>query len=79
MTGYQIFFTYVADNLHIEKLTVMDAGDGNGLPAHMKNLTGAGVAMIEQLKNATGLDLPGLLNSAADNKSKGKRLPKELS
>lgn len=68
----------VADNLHIEKLTVMDTGDGNGLPAHMKNLTGAAVTMIEQLKNATGLDLPGLLNSAADKKEKGKRLPKEL-
>ncbi|MEJ2627726.1 MAG: SPFH domain-containing protein, partial [bacterium] len=46
----------VADNLHIEKLTVLDSGEGNGLPTHMKNLTGSVVTVIEQLKNATGLD-----------------------
>ncbi len=58
----------VADNLHIEKLTVLDSGEGNGLPTHMKNLTGSVVTVIEQLKNATGLDVPGLLNTAANHK-----------
>ncbi len=70
----------ISDNLHIEKLTVLDSGNGDGLPSHVKNLTGAAISVIEQLKNATGLDLPGLLNSAANHKSKKENvIPKELS
>lgn len=70
----------ISDNLHIEKLTVLDSGNGNGLPNHVKNITGAAISVIEQLKNATGLDLPSLLNSAANHKSKKETIvPKELS
>lgn len=69
----------VADNLHIEKLTILDSGNGNGLPTHVKNLTGSAITLIEQLKNATGLDLPGLLQSAgAKTKNNGAEIPKEL-
>lgn len=69
----------IADNLHIEKLTVLDSGNGNGLPTHVKNLTGTAVTILEQLKNATGLDLPGLLqNAGAKNKKNGAEIPKEL-
>jgi flotillin len=69
----------VADNLHIEKLTVLDSGNGNGLPTHVKNLTGSAITLIEQLKNATGLDLPGLLqNAGAKTKNNGAEIPKEL-
>ncbi len=68
----------VADNLHIEKLTVLDSGDGNGLPSYVKNLTGSTVAMIEQMKNATGLDLPDLLQQAATAKETKSVIPKEL-
>lgn len=69
----------VADNLHIEKLTVLDSGDGNGIPTHIKNLTGSAVTILEQLKNTTGLDLPGLLQGFAESKKKnGSELPKEL-
>lgn len=69
----------VADNLHIEKLTVLDSGNGNGLPTHVKNLTGSVVAILEQLKNATGLDLPGLLQNAGNkNKTNSSKIPKEL-
>ena len=69
----------VADNLHIEKLTVLDSGNGNGLPNHVKNLTGSAITLIEQLKNATGLDLPALLQNAAGGKPKnGSELPREL-
>jgi len=67
----------VADNLHIEKLTVLDSGNGNGLPNHVKNLTGMAISIIEQLKNATGLDIPGLLNEA-NKKNKEYLTPKEL-
>jgi len=69
----------VADNLHIEKLTVLDSGNGNGLPTHVKNLTGSAVMILEQLKNATGLDLPGLLqNAGVKSKKNGAEIPKEL-
>ncbi|MBN2029577.1 flotillin family protein [bacterium] len=70
----------ISDNLHIEKLTILDSGNGDGLPNHVKNITGAAISVIEQLKNATGLDLPGLLSSVANHKSKKETvIPKELS
>ena len=69
----------VADNLHIDKLTVLDSGNGNGLPAHVKNLTGTAVSILEGLKTATGIDLPAILNKT-DNQQKtnGAEIPKEL-
>ena len=69
----------ISDNLHIEKLTVLDSGDGQGIPSHIKNLTKSAVTIIEQLKTATGLDLPGMLNSAADKENGKTIIPKELS
>ncbi|MBN2090166.1 flotillin family protein [candidate division KSB1 bacterium] len=69
----------LADNLHIEKLTVLDSGAGNGIPTHIKNLTGSVVTMMEQLKNATGLDLPGLLNGVKNGDDITSLVPKELS
>lgn len=57
----------IADNLHIEKLTVLDSGQGEGLPTYFKGLTGSAVSVLEQLKNATGMDLPDLLQKAAEN------------
>jgi flotillin len=52
----------LSDNLHIEKLTVVDSGDG-GLPNHVRGLTGSIVTVLEQLKTATGLDLSGILRA----------------
>lgn len=68
----------VSDNLHIEKLTVLDSGNGNGIPSHVKNLTNSAITILEQIKNATGLDLPGLLQDAAKPKGNGSQIPKEL-
>jgi len=68
----------VADNLHIEKLTVLDSGNGEGLPTHVRNLTGTAVTILEQLKNATGIDLPELLRNAGSKPKNGSDLPKEL-
>jgi len=69
----------LADNLHIERLTLFDSGDGKALPTYMQNLTGSVITIIEQLKNATGLDLPGLLTSAAKNHTNESSLiPKEF-
>jgi flotillin len=66
----------VADNLRIEKLTILDGGDGEGLPTHIKNLTKSAVVMLEQMKNATGVDLAKLASktSGAPNSD----IPKEL-
>jgi flotillin len=66
----------VADNLRIEKLTIIDGGDGDGLPTHVKNLTKSAVVMLEQMKNATGIDLAKL----AGNTGGGAKadIPKEL-
>ncbi len=69
----------VADNLHIEKLTVLDSGNGNGLPTHVKNLTGTAVSILEGLKTATGIDVPAILNNReSKQKTNGAEIPKEL-
>jgi flotillin len=49
----------IADNLHVDKLTILDGGSdgGEGLPNYVKNLTKSAVVLMEQLKNATGMDL----------------------
>jgi flotillin len=68
----------ISDNLHIEKLTVLDSGNGQGIPSHVKNLTNSAITIIEQIKNATGLDLPGILQDATKSKVNGSEIPKEL-
>jgi flotillin len=66
----------IADNLRIEKLTILDGGDGNGLPAHVKSLTNSAVVLLEQMKNATGIDLAKLA-SKKETGGKGE-IPREL-
>ena len=53
----------VADNLSIDKVTVVDTGDGHGVPTYVKGVTGSVVAIMEQIKTATGLDIPDLLRT----------------
>jgi len=65
----------VAENLQIDKLTVLDGGAGNGLPNHVKNLTNSAVVILEQMKNATGIDFEEL---AKPSSHKGGELPKDL-
>jgi flotillin len=66
----------IADNLRIEKLTILDGGDGDGLPAHVKNLTKSAVVMLEQMKNATGVDLAKLAGEKGGEATTG--VPREL-
>jgi len=66
----------VADNLRVEKLTILDGGDGNGLPTHVKNLTKSAIIMLEQVKNATGVDLTRLAEKAGGTSKSD--IPKEL-
>jgi flotillin len=53
----------ISDNLSIEKLTIVDGGDGGGVPTFVKGVTGSVVAIMEQIKNATGLDIPEILQT----------------
>jgi flotillin len=65
----------LADNLRIDRLTILDGGDGEGLPNFVKNLTNSSVTMLEQIKNATGIDLADLAKRADGGDPK---LPKDL-
>ena len=67
----------LADNLRIDRLTILDSGNGEGLPNFVKNLTNSIVTMLEQIKNATGVDLTDLAKRT-DNGGDPK-LPKDLS
>jgi flotillin len=47
----------VADNLRVEKLTILDGGNGEGMPTYVKNIANSAVVLLEQLKNTTGIDI----------------------
>jgi len=53
----------VSENLSIDKVTIVDSGDGRGIPAYVRGVTGSIVAIFEQIKNATGLDIPEILQA----------------
>ena len=67
----------LADNLRIDRLTILDGGNGEGLPNFVRNLTNSSVSMLEQLRNATGIDLADLAKREGSGDDTG--LPKELS
>jgi flotillin len=66
----------MSDNLRIDKLTILDGGNGDGLPNYVRNLTRSGVEMLEQVKNATGIDLGKLAGRDRPNPAE---IPKDLS
>ena len=53
----------VAENLSIDKVTVIDGGNGRGIPSYVKGVTGSIVSIFEEIKNATGLDIPEILQT----------------
>ncbi|MFQ5572099.1 MAG: flotillin family protein [Rhodothermales bacterium] len=54
------------DNLNIDKLTVVDSGQGGaGVPAVFNQIAGATPALLESLKASTGIDIAGMLSRAA--------------
>lgn len=59
------------DNLQIEKITILDQGDGNGFPAYVKGITGGVTAFFEGIKGATGLDIPDILSTKPKGGSAG--------
>ena len=53
------------DNLKIDKLTVVDSGQGTGVPSVFSQIAGSTPALLESLKASTGIDIAGLLSRAA--------------
>jgi hypothetical protein len=60
----------------VDKLTILDGGNGEALPAYVKNLTNSAIVMMEQMKNATGVDVAQLAKRVEGDAGTG--LPKEL-
>ncbi len=57
------------DNLTIDKITVVDSGQGapgTGVPAVFSQIAGATPALLESLKASTGVDIAGMLQRAGD-------------
>lgn len=61
----------ISDNLKVEKLVVMGNG---GLPSHVGDVASSVVTFLEQIKNATGVDLTKIVD-----KQKSLPVQKELS
>lgn len=58
------------DNLRIDKLTVVDSGQGgSGVPALFSQIAGATPALLESLKASTGVDIAGMLSRASQPRS----------
>ncbi len=53
----------IADNLKVEKLVVMGNG---GIPSHVGDVTSSVVTFLEQIKNATGVDLTNIANTGKE-------------
>jgi len=53
------------DSLEIDKLTVVDNGQGTGVPAVFNQIAGATPALLESLKASTGIDVAGMLRRAS--------------
>ena len=66
------------DNLKIDKITVVDSGQGgggSGVPAVFNQIAGATPALLESLKATTGIDVAGMLNKAAESEMNVMQLP----
>ena len=57
------------DNLKIDKLTVVDSGQGTGVPSVFNQIAGSTPALLESLKASTGIDIAGMLSRAAASPS----------
>lgn len=54
------------DSLQIDKLTVVDSGQGGGVPSVFNQIAGSTPALLESLKASTGIDIAGMLSGAAN-------------
>ena len=54
------------DNLSIDKLTVVDSGNGTGVPSVFNQIAGSTPALLESLKASTGIDIAAMLSGASE-------------
>ncbi len=54
------------DNLSIDKLTVVDSGNGTGVPSVFSQIAGSTPALLESLKASTGIDVAAMLSGASE-------------
>ncbi|MER2132870.1 MAG: flotillin family protein, partial [Carnobacterium inhibens] len=59
---------------NIDKITVVDSGNGNGASAITKTALNTLTASQEAFKDATGLDINNLINSFAGTKNVGRQI-----
>ena len=57
------------DNLSIDRLTVVDSGQGGGVPSVFNQIAGSTPALLESLKASTGIDIAGMLSRASTEES----------
>lgn len=57
------------DSLKIDRLTVVDSGQGGGVPSVFNQIAGSTPALLESLKASTGIDIAGMLSGAANASS----------
>ncbi len=55
------------DNLSIDKLTVVDSGNGTGVPSVFNQIAGSTPALLESLKASTGIDIAAMLSGASES------------
>jgi flotillin len=65
----------MADNLRVDKLTILDSGNGEGLPNYVRNLSKSAITMLEQVENATGINVARLAKGSGDGAAD---FPKEM-
>ena len=53
------------DSLKIDRLTVVDSGQGGGVPSVFNQIAGSTPALLESLKASTGIDIAGMLSGAS--------------
>ncbi len=59
------------DNLQIDKITVVDSGQGGGgVPAVFNQIAGSTPALLESLKASTGIDIAGMLSRASSSQER---------
>ena len=49
-------------NVGVDQVSLLDSGDGKALPAYVASFPATVNAVLEQLRTATGVDIPGILS-----------------
>lgn len=56
------------NSVSIDEVNLLDGGDGNALPRHIASFPAVVRSVLEELHNSTGVDVPGILSGALEDK-----------